>query len=286
MIAHDLQTSMTCFCSFLQSMEVFQSRLEAAEKVAPRKENYYKSDRWKKTDYLESEKEKKEQHMKKETRDEGDRNRSTFGGHARGKYGKEWAQEEQGYKRDTSRQDQGCGHSSTDSVLRGYSSKAASCSDEKRSQEKRSSLSSMKHKFLKPSEDDSSSYSALGGYKSQESSCKLPVHSSLSSRFQKPGEDTALWTKTHTEDNNEKLISDQKSSGSREQTDDKSWKRTPRGEKEKSPQECAGDIPEKKQTLSDNKTSCARYFTNIFTSLEFVVFFVAKNSRNSVIFEC
>lgn len=247
-------------------MEVFQSRLEEAEKVAFRKENYYRSDRWKKTDYSDSEKEKKEQHIKKETRDEGDRNRNTFGSHTREKYGKEWAQEDQGYKRDMSRRDQGCGHSSTDSVLRGYSSKAASCSDEKRSQEKRSSLSSMKHKFLKPSDDDSSSYSALRDYKSQESSCKLPVHSSLSSRFQKPREDTAPWTKTHTEDNNEKLMSDQKSSGSREQIDDKSWKRTPRDEKEKSPQECPGDSPEKKQTLSDSKTSCARYYTNIFIS--------------------
>ncbi|KFP55613.1 CWF19-like 2, partial [Cariama cristata] len=56
------------------SMEVFQSRLEEAEKVASRKENYYRNERWKKTDYSESEKEKKEQHMKKDTRDEDDRN--------------------------------------------------------------------------------------------------------------------------------------------------------------------------------------------------------------------
>ncbi|NWR62802.1 C19L2 protein, partial [Bucorvus abyssinicus] len=237
------------------SMEVFQSRLEEAEKVASRKENDYRSDRWKKTDCSESEKEK---HTKKETRDEGNRSRNMFGGHTREKYGKEWAQEDQSYKRDMSRQDQECGHSSTDSVLRGYSSKAATHSDEKRSQEKRSSLSSMKHKFLKPSEDDSSSYSAPRDYKSQESSCKLPVHSSLSSHFPKPREDTALWTKTNTKDNNEKLISDQKSSGSREQIDDKSWKRTPNDEKEKSPQECPSDIPETKQT-SDSKTSGSRY---------------------------
>ncbi|KFQ27496.1 CWF19-like 2, partial [Mesitornis unicolor] len=56
------------------SMEVFQSRLEEAEKVAPRKENYYRSGRWKKTDYSENERDKKEQHMKKETQDEDDRN--------------------------------------------------------------------------------------------------------------------------------------------------------------------------------------------------------------------
>ncbi|KFZ58759.1 CWF19-like 2, partial [Antrostomus carolinensis] len=56
------------------SMEIFQSRLEEAEKVASRKENYCRSGRWKKTDYSESKKEKKEQHMKKETRDEDDRN--------------------------------------------------------------------------------------------------------------------------------------------------------------------------------------------------------------------
>ncbi|KFQ72029.1 CWF19-like 2, partial [Phaethon lepturus] len=56
------------------SMELFQSRLEAAEKVASRKENYCRGGRWKKNDYSESEKEKREQHMKKETRDEEDRN--------------------------------------------------------------------------------------------------------------------------------------------------------------------------------------------------------------------
>ncbi|KFO72905.1 CWF19-like 2, partial [Cuculus canorus] len=56
------------------SMEIFQSRLEEAEKVASRKENYHRSGKWRKADYSESEKEKKEQPMKKETRDEADRN--------------------------------------------------------------------------------------------------------------------------------------------------------------------------------------------------------------------
>ncbi|XP_076184311.1 CWF19-like protein 2 [Aptenodytes patagonicus] len=241
------------------SMEVFQSRLEEAEKVASRKENYYRSGRWKKTDYSESEKEKKEQHMKKETQDEDDRNRNMFGGYTREKHGKGWAQEDKGYKRDMSKEDQECGHSSTDSVLRGYSSKAEKHSNEKRSQEKSSSLSNMKHKFLKPSEDDLSSYSAPRDYKSQQSSSKLPVHSNLSSRFQKPSEDTAVWTKTRTEDNNEKLMSDQKSSGTREQIDDNSWERTPSNEKEKSRQEYPSDIPEKKQMLSDSETLCSRY---------------------------
>nr|XP_009487457.1 PREDICTED: CWF19-like protein 2 [Pelecanus crispus] len=220
------------------SMEVFQSRLEEAEKVASRRENYYRSGGWKKTDYSQSEKEKKEQHMKKETRDEDNRNRNMFGGYTREKYGKGWVQEDKDYKR-------------------GYSSKAEKHSDEKRSQERSSSLSNMKHKFLKPSEDDLLSYSAPRDYQSQQSSSKLPVHSSLSSRFQKPSEDAALWTKTHAEDNNEKLMSDQKSSGSREQIDDNCLERTPGDEKEVSRQEYAGDIPEKKQTLSDSKTLLA-----------------------------
>lgn len=80
----------------------------------------------------------------------------------------------------------------------------------------------------------------------------------MSSRFQKPGEDTALWTKTHTEDSNEKLKSDQKPSGAREQIDGKSWKRTPSDEKEKSQQEHTSDTPEKKQILFDSKTSSSR----------------------------
>ncbi|KAM6094804.1 CWF19-like protein 2 isoform 2-T2 [Chlamydotis macqueenii] len=238
------------------SMEIFQSRLEEAERVASRKENYYRSGRWKKTDYSESEKEKKEQHMTKETRDEDDRNRKMFGGYTREKHDKGWAQEDKDFKRDVSREDQECGHSSMDSVLRGYSSKAEKHSDEKRSQEKSSSLRNMKHKFLKPSEDDLSSYSAPRDYKSQQSSSKLPVHSSLSNRFQKPSEDTAPWTKAHTEDSNEKLMSDQKSSGTREQIDDDSWERTPSDEKSR--EEYPSDIPEKKQILSDSKTSCSR----------------------------
>ncbi|KAM6316826.1 CWF19-like protein 2 [Aegotheles albertisi] len=241
------------------SMEVFQSRLEEAEKVASRKENYYRSERWKKTNYSESEKEKKEQHMKKETRDEGDRNRNVFGGYSREKYGKGWAQEDKGYKRDMSREDQECGHSSMDSVSRGYSSKAEKHSNEQRSQEKSSFQSNVKHKFLKPSEDDLPSYSAPRDCKSQQSSSKLPVHSSLSSRFQKPSEDTALWTKTHREDKSEKLMSDQKSSGTREQIDDNSWERTSSDEKEKLQQEYPSNIPEKKQVLSESQTSCYRH---------------------------
>ncbi|XP_062370614.1 CWF19-like protein 2 [Cinclus cinclus] len=240
------------------SVEVFQSRLEEAEKAAPKKENYHRSGRWKKTDYSESEKEKKEkkeQHIGKVPRDEDGRNRHMFGGYSREKYGKGGAQEDQGCKRDVSRAEQECGHSSMDSVLRGYSSKAEKYSSEKRNQEKSSSLSNLKHKFLKPSEDDLMSYSASRDSKLKQSSSKEDsAHSSLSSRFQKPSEDTALWTKTH----NEKLKSDQKSSGTREQIDSKSWKRTPNDEKEKSLQERATDTPEKKQILSASKTSFSR----------------------------
>ncbi|NXS78565.1 C19L2 protein, partial [Erpornis zantholeuca] len=243
------------------SVEIFQSRLEEAEKAASKKENYQRSGRWKKIDYSESEKEKKEkkeEHTEKATRDDNDRNRNTFGGYSREKYGKGWVQEDRGYKRDVSRADQERGHSSMDSVLRGYSSKAEKYSHEKRNQEKSSSLSNMKHKFLKPSEDDLLSYSAPRDSKSQQSSSKLPAHSSLSSRFQKPGEDTALWTKTNTEDSNEKLIPNQKSSCTREQIDGKSWKRPPSDEKEKSRQEHASNTSEKKQILSDSKTSSSR----------------------------
>ncbi|KGL73444.1 CWF19-like 2, partial [Tinamus guttatus] len=54
------------------SMEIFQSRLEEAEKVASKKENYGQG-RWRKSDYSESGLERKEQRMK-ETQDEDDRN--------------------------------------------------------------------------------------------------------------------------------------------------------------------------------------------------------------------
>ncbi|KFP71842.1 CWF19-like 2, partial [Acanthisitta chloris] len=56
------------------SVELFQSRLEEAEKAASRKESDHRSGRWRKTDYSQSEKEKKERHVEKATRDEDDRN--------------------------------------------------------------------------------------------------------------------------------------------------------------------------------------------------------------------
>lgn len=265
-------------------MEIFQSRLEEAEKAASRKENYHRSGRWKRTDYSESEKEKKdmkEQHIEKMTRDEDDRNRHTFGGYSREKYGKGWAQEDKGCKRDVSRADQECARSSMESALRGYSSNTEKYSSEKRIQEKSSSLSNLKHKFLKPSEDDSMSYSAPRDSKLKQSSSKEDsAHSSLSSCFQKPSEDTALWTKTH----NEKLKSDQKSSGTREQIDGKSWKRTPSDENEKSQQQHTSNTPEKKQILSDSKTSFSRYFMNFFTWFLFAVFFKAKYDKSSTSF--
>lgn len=147
-----------------------------------------------------------------------------------------------------------------DSVLRGYSSKAEKYSSEKRNQENSSSLSNLKHKFLKPSEDDLTFYNAPRDSKLKQSSSREDsAQSSLSSRFQKPGEDTALWTKTCREDSSERLKSDQKSSGTREEIDGKSWKRSPGDEKEKSRQENASNTPEKKQILSDSKTSSSRY---------------------------
>ncbi|XP_058720509.1 CWF19-like protein 2 [Poecile atricapillus] len=240
------------------SVEVFQSRLEEAEKAASKKENYHRSGRWKRTDYSESEekKDKKVQHIERATRDEDDRNRHTFGGYSREKYGKGWAQEDKGYRRDVSRADQECRRSNMDSVLGGYSSKAEKYSSEKQNQEKSSSLSNLKHKFLKPSEDDLTCYSAPRDSKFKQTCSKEDsAHSSLSSRFQKPGEDTSLWTKTHKKDSSEKLKSDQKSSGTREQIDGKSWKKTPGDEKEKLHQEHAGDTPEKKEILSDSKSS-------------------------------
>ncbi|XP_025955955.1 CWF19-like protein 2 isoform X2 [Dromaius novaehollandiae] len=239
------------------SMEIFQSRLEEAEKVASKKENYYRQGRWRKSDYSESGQEKKEQRMK-DTQDEDDRNKNVVRGNAGERYGKGWAQENRRCKRDRSREDQGPGLSSPVSELRSYSSKAENLSEEKRSQEKSSSLSSMKHKFLKPSEDDLSSYSLHKDYESQQSSLKLPVHSSLSSRFQKPGEDAGLWTKMHAKDNNEKLMSDQESAGALEQVN-KSWDRTASDGREESRQQYPGNTPEKKETLSNNKTSCSRH---------------------------
>ncbi|XP_048791112.1 CWF19-like protein 2 [Lagopus muta] len=234
------------------SMEAFQSRLEEAEKVAAKKENDYRGGRWKKHDY--SENEKKEHRMKDETRHEDGRNMS--GGHTREKHGKGWTQEHRGYDRDGTRANQERGHSSRDSELRGYSSKVEKHLDEKRSKEKSVSLSDIKHKFLKPSEDDLSSYSASGDYKSQGSSSKSPLHSSLSSRFQKPSEDTPLWNRTHTQENSERSVSDQKSLDAAAK---RHGERTQSFEKEKSREEYPTSIPEKQQMSSDSITAYSRH---------------------------
>ncbi|NXA38847.1 C19L2 protein, partial [Eudromia elegans] len=237
------------------SMEIFQSRLEEAEKNASKKENYRQGG-WRKSDYSESGEGRKDQHMK-EAHDEHDRNKNVFSRYAGEKHGKGWAQENRGCKRDRSREDQGFGISSPDSELRSYSSKAEKLFEEKQSQEKNSSLSNMRHKFLKPSEDDLSSHSLHKNCESQQSSSKLSVHSSLSSRFQKPGEEPALWTKTHAKESSEKVRSDGKSAGALERLS-KSQDRSAGDGEEESQQQDPGDNLVKKDALSSNKTACSR----------------------------
>lgn len=73
-----------------------------------------------------------------------------------------------------------------------------------------------------------------------------------------------MWTKTHPQDSKEQLVSDQKSSDAVAKID---GERTPSDEKEKSQKEYQADTSEKKQTSSDTKTSCSRYFTTPKTVL-------------------
>lgn len=67
----------------------------------------------------------------------------------------------------------------------------------------------------------------------------------------------------HTHKITTKLISDQKSSDVVVKIDGE----TPTDEKEKSQKEYQADTSEKKQTSSDTKTSCSRYFTTPKTVL-------------------
>nr|XP_048700391.1 CWF19-like protein 2 isoform X2 [Caretta caretta] len=235
-----------------QSVEIFQSRWEEAEEAASKQENEYRKGRWRKFNYSKIEQKDREHHMEKETPDEGDRIKGTCEGHSRGRHNKVYPLEERGYRKDTSREEQEYRQCSTDSEFRDNCYKVAKHSDAKQSQETVSSLSNLKYKFLKPSEDDFSSVSK--DCKLQQSSLKLPSCSSLSSNFQKPGKESdekTPWSRTHIKDENEKPTLDQKPLKMEKTT----YEGAPKAEREKTQEENLGNIPKKKVLLPDSKAS-------------------------------
>ncbi|XP_037746030.1 CWF19-like protein 2 isoform X1 [Chelonia mydas] len=235
------------------SVEIFQSRWEEAEEAASKQENEYRKGRWRKFNYSKIEKKDREHHMEKETHDEGDRIKGTCEGHSRDRHNKVYPLEERGYRKDTSREEQEYRQCSTDSEFRDNCYKAAKHSDAKQSQETVSSLSNLKYKFLKPSEDDFSSVSK--DYKLLQSSLKLPSCSSLSSNFQKPGkesEEKTPWSRTHIKDENEKPTLDQKPLKMEKTTYHEG---AAKAEREKTQEENLGNIPKKKVLLPDSKAS-------------------------------
>lgn len=243
-------------------MEIFQSRWEEAEEAASKQENEYRKGRWRKFNYSKIEKKDREHHMEKETHDEGDRIKGTCEGHSRDRHNKVYPLEERGYRKDTSREEQEYRQCSTDSEFRDNCYKAAKHSDAKQSQETVSSLSNLKYKFLKPSEDDFSSVSK--DYKLQQSSLKLPSCSSLSNNFQKPGkesEEKTPWSRTHIKDENEKPTLDQKPLKMEKTTYHEG---AAKAEREKTQEENLGNIPKKKVLLPDSKASYSGYLMIYF----------------------
>uniref|UniRef100_A0A8C8S9B9 CWF19-like protein 2 n=1 Tax=Pelusios castaneus TaxID=367368 RepID=A0A8C8S9B9_9SAUR len=235
------------------SVEIFQSRLEEAEEAASKGQNEYRRGRWKKFNYSENEQKEREQQMEKEIQIEGDRIKGMSKGHSRDRQNKVYPLEDRGYRKDRSREEQEYRHRSTNSELRDNYSKPAKHSDEKRSQEKVSSLSNLKYKFLKPSEDDLSSVSK--DYKTQQSSLKPPSCSSLSSNFRKPvneSEEKTPWSRTHVNNENDESTLDQKPL-----TMEKTARHAgvPNAERKKSEEENLGNIPQKKVSLPDSKAS-------------------------------
>ncbi|XP_019380583.1 PREDICTED: CWF19-like protein 2 [Gavialis gangeticus] len=234
------------------SVEIFQSRMEEAEKVTSKKKNDRRG-RWEKYDYSENEQKKRERRLVREGHDEGDMDK--WKGYTREKY-KVYSQEDRSYRKDRSREEQESRHSSTDTELRVCVSKAAKHCNQKQNQEKSSALNDLKRRFLKPSEENWSSCSRDKDYGLQKSSFRLPTHSSLSSSFQKPGEDTeikSLWRRTH--EDAKRSVLDQKPVKMEKVA--ANWEEAPKGEREKSLEENLRKIPEKKDPLSENKASCS-----------------------------
>ncbi|XP_067418894.1 CWF19-like protein 2 isoform X2 [Emydura macquarii macquarii] len=235
------------------SVEIFQSRLEEAEEAASKGGNEYRRGRWRKFNYSENEQKEREQQTFKETQFEGDGIKDACKGHSRDRHNKVYPLEDRGYKKDRSREEQKYRCCSTNSELRDSYSKTAKHSVEKQSLEKVSSLSNLKYKFLKPSEDDLSSVSK--DYKLQQSSLKVPSCSSLSSNFRKPvneSEEKTQWNRTHVKNENEKPTLDQKPLKIEKTA---SHERVPNAEREKSQEENLGNIPKKKVSLPDSKAS-------------------------------
>ncbi|XP_074840897.1 CWF19-like protein 2 isoform X2 [Carettochelys insculpta] len=235
------------------SVEIFESRLKEAEEAASKQENAYSRGRWRKFNYSGNEQKEKERQMEKETQDECDGIKGVSKGHSRGRHNEACPLEDRDYRRGRQREEQEYRHGSTDSELRDNYSRATKPSDEKQSPEKVSSLRNLEHKFLKPSDDDLSSVSK--DCKLQQYSLKLPSCSSLSSHFQKPGEESeenALWSRSRVKDENEKPTLDQKPLKLEKIA---CHEGAPNAERERSQEENLGDITKRKLLLPDSRTS-------------------------------
>uniref|UniRef100_A0A8D0LAJ1 CWF19-like protein 2 n=1 Tax=Sphenodon punctatus TaxID=8508 RepID=A0A8D0LAJ1_SPHPU len=235
------------------SVEIFQSRLEEAKKAAPKKEKDYSRGRWKKINYFEnehSERQKREIQMEKETQDEGDGSKGSYKEHSMDRYNKVYPQEDRWCRRDRSREPRESRLGNREPELRETHSKTVKSFDQK-GNEKASSQSTLKYRFLKPDED-SSSRRRNKDYKVQ----NFPGHGSLSSSFQKPMEDSEeapVRSRTQVKEGNGKPASD-KIPFKTEKTGT-SGEEEPEDKRKKQQERLPGNITEKRELLLDRRAS-------------------------------
>ncbi|XP_068936462.1 CWF19-like protein 2 [Petaurus breviceps papuanus] len=238
------------------SMETFQLRLEEARKAASKSDNYGR-ERWRKSRYLDkdqSAQESKKQNMEKHVID--NTKRDTCSEYSGGSYSKVTITSDQVSSKDKSRRDERDSRSRFIEPDRSESYQLRKDYDSRKKQDF-SLLGHIKHKFLRPSEDDELSFHSRDS--EPPSSSALLGQNSLNHNFLKPDESTEQisFSWSHEKREGEKQNSDQKLFKPIRSTAD--IQEISKNMKEKSQEENPSPPPEKREFLQETKTSLSGY---------------------------
>ncbi|XP_036601635.1 CWF19-like protein 2 [Trichosurus vulpecula] len=238
------------------SVETFQLRLEEAKKAASKSDNYGR-ERWRKSRY--SDKEQSGQESKKQNMEKhviGDTNRDTCSEYSSGSYSKVNMTGDQVSSKDKFRGDERDYRSRFIESDRSESYQLRK-DDDSRKKQNFSLLGNIKHKFLRPSEDDELSFHSRNS--ESPSSSALLGQNSLNHSFLKPDEsiEQISFSWSHEKRGGEKQNSDQKSFNPTRNTTD--IEEISKNMKEKPQEENPSPPPEKREFLQETKTSLSGY---------------------------
>ncbi|XP_072467310.1 CWF19-like protein 2 [Notamacropus eugenii] len=238
------------------SMETFQLRLEEAKKAASKSDNCGR-ERWRKSRY--SDNEQSGQESKKQNTEKhviGDSNRDTCSEFSSGSYNKVNMTSDQVSSTDKSRGNERDNRSRFIEPDRSESYQLRKDYDSRRKQDF-SLLGHIKHKFLKPSEDDELSFPSRDS--EPPSSSTLLGQNSLNHSFLKPDESTEQisFSWSHEKRGEEKQNLDRKSFIPTRSTAD--IQEISKTMKEKSQEENPSPFLEKREFLQETKTSLSGY---------------------------